>query len=227
MLFRSGRLPQAPGECAVVLTRSFFEDNGWVGRTLTVEEDQEGLPREFTVVGTVKSSLYLSLEQEHSTAGTGTLGLMAYTVPETFDQDYYTAAYLTVAGAEDLNAFYSEYENLTAQAEEALEPLGGERSRLRYEELVDEANAQLADGWQEYEDAKAEASQELAAALAELEDGEREIQENEQKLADAKQELEDGRGELADGRAKLETETASARQQIAQGRSQKIGRAHV
>ena len=219
-VLQEGRLPQAPGECAVVLTRSFFEDNGWVGRTLTVEEDQEGLPREFTVVGTVKSSLYLSLEQEHSTAGTGALGLMAYTVPETFDQDYYTAAYLTVAGAEDLNAFYSEYENLTAQAEEALEPLGGERSRLRYEELVDEANAQLADGWREYEDAKAEASQELAAALAELEDGEREIQENEQKLADAKQELEDGRGELADGRAKLETETASARQQIAQGRGQ-------
>jgi len=219
-VLQEGRLPQAPGECAVVLTRSFFEDNGWVGRTLTVEEDQEGLPREFTVVGTVKSSLYLSLEQEHSTAGTGALGLMAYTVPETFDQDYYTAAYLTVAGAEDLNAFYSEYENLTAQAEEALEPLGGERSRLRYEELVDEANAQLADGWREYEDAKAEASQELAGALAELEDGEREIQENEQKLADAKQELEDGRGELADGRAKLETETASARQQIAQGRGQ-------
>lgn len=219
-VLQEGRLPEAPGECAVVLTRTFFENSGWVGRTLTVEEDQEGLPREFTVVGTVKTSLYLSLEQEHSTAGTGTLGLMAYTVPETFDQDYYTAAYLSVAGAEGLNSFYEEYEELAAQAEDVLEPLGEERARLRYEELIDDANGELADGWDEYEEAKADAERELADALTELEDGEAEIAENEQKLADAKQELEDGRKELADGRAKLETETASARRQIADGRSQ-------
>ncbi|MEY8311059.1 FtsX-like permease family protein [Oscillospiraceae bacterium 42-9] len=222
-VLQEGHLPQAPGECAVVLTRSFFEDNGWVGRTLTVEEDQEGLPREFTVVGTVKSSLYLSLEQEHSTAGTGTLGLMAYTVPETFDQDYYTAAYLTVAGAEDLNAFYSEYENLTAQAEEALEPLGGERSRLRYEELVDEANAQLADAKQELEDGRGELADGRTKLETETASARQQIAQGRSQIQSYQAQLDSGRGEINSARQTLQkgyAELDAGDIQLAQAKAQ-------
>ncbi len=222
-VLQEGRLPEKPGECAIVLTRTFFEDGGWIGRELTVAAGQEDLPEmpeTFTVVGTVKTSLYLSLEQEHSTAGTGTLGLMAFVPPETFSQDYCTAAYMTLSGARDLNAFNQEYDSLVEEAESVLEPLGEERARIRYEEIVGDANSQLEDARKEYEDAKAGAEKELAEALEKLQDGEREIEENQDKLADAKKELEDGRRELTDGRAQLQSETASARQEIADGRAQ-------
>ena len=86
-----GRMPEKAGECAVIVSRSFKKED-WVGQTLAPnpEEDHENLPKELTVVGTVRSALYISLENEHSTAGAGSLELKLYTPPETFDQDYYT-----------------------------------------------------------------------------------------------------------------------------------------
>ncbi|RKJ41447.1 FtsX-like permease family protein [Acutalibacter sp. 1XD8-33] len=224
-VLQEGRLPEAPGECAVILSKSFTGETDWIGQTLTVdpEEKIDALPKTFTVVGTVQSSLYLSLEQERSTAGTGTLGLKLCTVPESFDQNYYTTAYLTLSGGADLNAFYQEYEDLTGSAAELLEVLGEDRAGVRYREIVDEANEELADARKEYEDAKAQAEEELADAKKKLLDGEAEIAENEDKLADAKQELEDGREELEEGRAEYRTETASAQKQIDDGWAQVNG----
>ena len=97
----SGRLPERAGECAVILTKTLMEDKDWLGETLTVQPGQDVedmVPQSFTVVGTVKSSSYLSMEQEHTTAGSGTVGLFAFTVPESFDLDTYTGAYLTAEG---------------------------------------------------------------------------------------------------------------------------------
>ena len=216
-----GRMPEKAGECAVIVSRSFRKED-WVGQTLAPnpEEDHENLPKELTVVGTVRSALYISLENEHSTAGAGSLELKLSTPPETFDQDYYTTAYLTLTGGKELNAFYKAYQDLADQLSARLEPFGEDRAAIRWQEIVDEANAELADGRREYEEAKAEAEQELADARQKLEDGQREVSENEQKLANAKKELEEGRKELDDGRAALEQETAKARQKIADGRSQ-------
>ena len=218
-----GRMPEEPGECVVVLSRTFFGDGGWIGQTFTPEEENEHLPKVFTVVGTVRSSLYISLEDEHSTAGTGSLDLKLYTLPETFEQDYYTAAYLTLTGAKEMNSFSKAYQDLAEDTLERLEPFGEERSDIRYQDIIDEATSELNDAKQEYNEAKADAEKELSDARKELEDGEKEIAENEQKLADARQELEDGQKELEDGRATLERETASARRKIADGRSQIAG----
>ena len=215
-----GRMPEKPGECVVVLSRTFLGDGGWIGQSFTPEEADEHLPEAFTVVGTVRSSLYISLEDERSTAGTGSLDLKLYTLPESFDQDYYTAAYLTLSGAKEMNSFSAAYQDRIDEAAERLETLGEERSGIRYQDIVAEATGELDDAKREYSEAKADAEKELADAKGELEDGEKEIAENEQKLADARQELEDGQKELDDGRAALERETASARQQIADGRAQ-------
>ncbi len=218
-----GRLPQKAGECAVVLTKSFFKGSNWVGQTLTLEEENEALPRQFTVVGTVKTPLYMSLEQEYTTAGSGSLGLMAYTVAENFDQDYYTTAYLTLEGSQELNAFDGAYEQLVADAAEKLEALGEQRAGIRYQDIMDEANAQLADARKEYEDGKKEAEEELEKALKELQDGEKKLADSEQKLADAEQELADGRKGLEEGRTKYQAETADAKQRIRDGRDQISG----
>lgn len=218
-----GRMPEKPGECVVVLSRTFFKGNDWIGQTFTPEEENEHLPKTLTVVGTVRSSLYISLEEERSTAGTGSLDLKLCTLPETFEQDYYTAAYLSLSGAKELNSFSKAYQDLAGSTAELLEPFGEERSQIRYQEIMDEANSELSDAKQEYSEAKADVEKELADAKQELEDGEKEIAENEQKLADAQQELDKGQANLEDGRATLARETARARQQIADGRAQIAG----
>lgn len=220
-----GRLPEKSGECAVILTKTFAADSDWVGQTLTVdpEEEADSIPREFTVVGTVRSALYISLENERTTAGKGSIDLKLYTVPESFDQDYYTAAYLTVDGGRELNSFGQAYEALTGDMSAKLEVLGEERAKIRYNEIVDDANAELSDAQQEYDDAKADAEKELGDALKELQDAEKEIDENRQKLQDAKQELEDGRKALDDGWAEYRTEVADAQKQIDDGRAQISG----
>ena len=89
-VLQEGILPSQPGECAVILTKTFIGENSWTGQVLTLdpEEEAEALPESFTVTGTAKSSLYISLENERTTAGTGSIDLKLFTVPECFDQNY-------------------------------------------------------------------------------------------------------------------------------------------
>ncbi len=226
LILQTGRMPEKAGECVVIETKTLGGKQNWIGQTLTPEKDEkteesdeenQGLTSPLTVVGTAKSPLYLSMEQEHTTVGTGTLGLIVYTLPETVSREVYTGFYLTLSGAKELGSFDSEYEEKTDTVKEALETLGEERAELRYREIVDEAEEKLSDARHEYEEKKAEVEQELADAEKELADGERELEENAQKLTDAKAELDRGQQELNDQRAAYRTQTASAQAQLDEG----------
>lgn len=223
-ILQSGRMPEKAGECVVVEMKSLLDGRDWIGQILTLDQDEEqeddGIPDSLTVVGTVKSSAYLSMEQEHTTVGTGTVNLIAYTVDETFDLDYYTGFYLTVKGAKELNSFGQQYEDAVSPVTEALEALGEKRAQVRYEEIVNDANAQLDDAKKEYEDKKAETEEKLAEAEQELNDGEQELADSEQELADAKAEIEKGQSELDSNRASYQSEINSAQAQIDSGYSQ-------
>ena len=181
-----GRMPQEPGECVIVKTKSLVEGQEWVGATLTVEEDEEDdeeedsspLPQTLTVVGTVRSAAYVSMEPEYTTAGSGTLEVMLYTLPETFDMDYYTALYLSVEGARELNSSSDQYWDKVEAVQSALEDMAPERAQLRYETLVGDAQQELDDARAEYEEARADTEEELADAKAQLEDAQKEIDEN-------------------------------------------------
>lgn len=226
----SGRLPQAAGECAVVQTKSIVHEKDWIGQTLTLdreeeegeepEEEENSFPETLTVVGTVKSSAYLSMEQEHTTVGSGTINLIACTVDESFSLDYYTGFYLTLQGAKELDCFGTEYTAKADDAAKALEALGEERSQVRYEEIIGEANEALDDAKREYEEKAAEAEEKLADAQKELEDAAQEIADNEQKLADAKDEISRGWEELAANKADYTSQIDSAQSQIDSGYTQ-------
>ncbi|MGI6256298.1 MAG: FtsX-like permease family protein [Acutalibacter sp.] len=218
-----GRMPEKAGECVVVLTKSFTGGENWIGETLRQDPESEaveGLENSFTVVGTVKSAAYLSMETESTTAGSGSLDLMAYTVPESFDFDYYTAFYLSVANTRELDSFSQAYDDTVVAVTDALDPLGEERSQIRYEDLVGDAQAQLDDARSEYETERADAEQELADAKQELEDGEQELADNQQKLVDAKAEIDDGWAQLNQQRDSFNSQIASAQQEINDGYAQ-------
>ena len=197
-----GRMPSAPGEIAVGLTKDFSGTIPAIGDVLTVNQTEndedvtDALPQTFTVVGTVRSAAYFSVETEYTNAGTGTIDLFVYAPESSFDMDYYTTFYLSVEGARELNSFSAAYENKVGAVMDGLEAIKDERVQARYDEIIDDAEAELDDAWAEYNDKKAEAEQELADAEQELKDGWAELADAEQELADAKVEIDNGQAEL-------------------------------
>jgi len=205
-----GRLPQAPDEC--VVEPALLASVGLsIGDPLVLDMADtsyaDSLHYEtYTIVGTVNTSLYLSLDRGTSTIGTGRLSAVAFLPRAAFDLDYYTEAYLLADGTAELMCYGDAYQEKIDALIDSMKPLGDQRSALRYDEVITEAADALADAEREYADAEAEARQKLADAQAELDD--------------ARRQLDDGWEEYYDGQATLRRETADAQQQIADAERQ-------
>ena len=198
-----GRLPETDGECAVEekLLVDLGVEIGESIELLTSGDYEDSLvSRTFTIVGTVISPYYISVERGSSTLGTGQVSAYLFLPEESFDMEEYTAAYVTVEGARDEVAFSEEYDALVDDEVDALEDFGRERAALRHDTLVGDATETLNDAQAELDEAKAEAEAELSDAWAEL--------------SDARAELDDGWAEVNDAKETLAQETADAQQKI-------------
>ena len=216
VLLREGRMPERADECVVEENMLSLMSIS-IGDTITLtpgDDLSDALAQDtYTVVGTVRSPVYLAVERGTSTLGSGTVKAYLYLPREAFTLDYYTAAYVRVSGAAEMTAFYDDYDDYIDDVIDSLEDFGDARAILRHDELVDEATEKLDDAQKELDDAKAEADEELGDARRELadarkelddgwkeyDDGKRELADSRVKLDDAKAELEDGEQEYADG----------------------------
>lgn len=229
-----GRLPEASGECFVdveFLDASEYEIGDTITFYLTEEDDELPLKRDtFTIVGAGSSPLYISFSRGNTTLGTGELSGACYILPEDFDYEVYTQAYIEADGARDLTAYTDAYDTLIKKVMDRVEEIEGARCEIRYQEVMEEAEEALADAKQELEDGRKEGESELAEAESEIADGEKKLADGKKDLEDAKQELadgekeiEDGERELADNKAALadkEQELADAKAQLADGWAQ-------
>lgn len=244
-----GRLPRKAGECLV--EPLFLEKSGLsIGDTIRLDtgtgDFEDALARrEFTIVGTADSPLYISVERGSSSLGTGAVSAFVLLPQAAFSLDYYTDAYLRAEGAEELLCYSEDYTELVNSLSDALEPLAEERSALRGESIREEAEQALADARRELSDGEAEVSQELSEGEAELTDArrelddgwaeyydglntfeqetadvQREIDDGEAELADALTELQNGEAEYADGLADYEEGKAEAEQELADARKE-------
>ena len=200
-----GRMPENAGECLVEeqMLKTLGQD---LGSTISIDtgtgDYEDALDRStFTVVGTCQSPLYLSVQRGTSTLGTGAVSCFVLLPEDAFVMDSYTEAYLTLEGAQELNAYSDEYETLTEDWLDANEAFGDQRAAHRAEEIRADAEAEYQDAQQEYDDAEAEVQQELADA--------------EQELADARKELDDGWADYYDGQKELEDKVAEGEQELA------------
>ncbi len=209
VLLREGRMPERADECVVEENMLSLMSIS-IGDTITLtpgDDLSDALAQDtYTVVGTVRSPVYLAVERGTSTLGSGTVKAYLYLPREAFTLDYYTAAYVRVSGAAEMTAFYDEYDDYIDDVIDSLEDFGERRASLRHDELVDEATEKLDDAQKELDDAKAEADKELgdarkelADARKELDDGWKEYYDGEEKYADGEKELADAYIELTDG----------------------------
>ena len=207
VLLREGRMPERADECVVEENMLSLMSIS-IGDTITLtpgDDLSDALADEqYTVVGTVRSPVYLAVERGTSTLGSGTVKAYLYLPREAFTLDYYTAAYVRVSGAAEMTAFYDEYDDYIDDVIDSLEDFSERRASLRHDELVDEATEKLDDAQKELDDAKADADKELGDARRELADARKELDDGWKEYDDGKQELADSRVKLDDAKAELE-----------------------
>lgn len=207
VLLREGRMPERADECVVEENMLSLMSIS-VGDTITLtpgDDLSDALAQDtYTVVGTVRSPVYLAVERGTSTLGGGTVKAYLYLPREAFTLDYYTAAYVRVSDAAEMTAFYDEYDDYIDDVIDSLEDFSEQRAILRHDELVDEATEKLDDAQKELDDAKADADKELGDARKELADARRKLDDGWKEYDDGKQELADSRVKLDDAKAELE-----------------------
>ncbi len=216
-----GRLPQGTGEC-VVDSKLYGEEA--IGQTLrlTQENDEDTLDcfveKEFTIVGTVKSSLYIQHERGNTSLGTGKISGYMYVCPEAFDSEVFTEIYVKLN--QDFDLYSDEYDAYIEEKEALWEEYAKMAAANRYQRVLNEANEELADAKKEFEEEKADAEAELADAKAELEDAGIKIEDAKKEIAEAKKDIEDAYLEIAENEQKLkdaEVDLKEGEQELADG----------
>lgn len=224
-----GRMPERAGECLADADRFSEEDLGATLRVTKTAPADAFTVEELTVVGLCESPLYLGVDRGTTSLGGGSLNGFVLLPAESFAPDYFTEIYLTLtdtAGTELYSDAYGDAANaMSAPLQELLEA----RAQLRYDSIVDEARAQLADAQAEYDKGeatyrseRAAAEEELAEAKQALENGAAQLSASRTQLAEAektieqsKAELEAGQKQYDDGLAAFTTAKADTEAQLA------------
>ena len=243
----AGRMP---GKADEVLADhlAFTEDD--IGRTLTVQEQEEGesplLYQEYTITGLCSSPLYLSVERGTTSLGSGKLTGFLCFLPEGMNTEVFTDLYVVMKDSAEI--FSEEYdrqrENERPVLEEALDRQAEERFRdilTEAEEEYSEAEKEYLEGKRTYQEERQKAEAELEDARTKLEDTKRELEEAKEeldrtavRLADAEEEIRKGENQYYDGCAALqiardefetkknetETDLAERKQMLEEGRAQ-------
>ena len=169
-----GRWPTATNECLVDSSRLSTPDEFIIGNKVRIEADKSDFASklnttEYTIVGVIRSPLYISYERGYTSVGTGKLGAFIYVPQECFVLDYYTAAYVKVAGSENYKAYTKAYNEYIEPVRLAIEQLAPLQISARSQKLYTRYSKEVADGRKEYSKQKAEAETKLAAAKEEVE----------------------------------------------------------
>ncbi len=203
----SGTFPQKAGEC--FLDESYaadfkYEPGDVLEITVSDEENSTLIRREFTIAGIGYSPTYIAFTRGSTTLGTGSIAGFVYVLPEEFDTDIYSVAYVAVEGAKEELAYTEAYDERVEEVLGRIEEGADVRCDLRYEEVRREAEDEIADAEAEAESELSEAESELLEAESELADGKEELARARLDLSEAESEYEAGEAELEENSALLE-----------------------
>lgn len=197
-----GRLPTNDSECAA--DRRFYQ----IGDTVPISDDAALKNKEFTVVGTVESVLYLSEDYGNTTVGDGKLHSFIFINKDNFTLDAYTEIYVLSNEAAEEAAYSKQYEQAARRVYDQLVALKPERENARYEAIYSKAADEIKKSEEKLVEEKEKGEKELA-------DAKKELDSNKQKLADGKKELEASEAKLNESVTKQNKEFHTAKQRIA------------
>lgn len=204
-----GRLPEAADEClidAAILDWTDYE----IGDTISMYADGEEETRdtlavtEFTIVGIGSSSYYFSFDRGTSSVGSGSVEGFVVVPEDAFSLEVYTEIYATVDGALELTSYTDEYDDTVSAVAAKIEEIAGVRCEIRYNTVLEEAEAEIADAKRELADGE----EELAAGLEELESAREQIGDAGEELDRAQRELTDGWAEFWESESLIDANQA-------------------
>lgn len=143
----AGRLPEKSGEC-VIEKKGFFDVKLNIGSQINLmsgkEEKLDTLKTDaFTVVGIIKSPLYVSKERGTSNIGTGKIASYIMINESDFDIPVYNTVFLTVKSADVLKAYSDHYDNQIKSLKSELDKLSITRTQTRFEEIKADGKEEL------------------------------------------------------------------------------------
>ncbi|MBR2327939.1 MAG: ABC transporter permease [Clostridia bacterium] len=160
----AGRMPENKGEC-VIQAHGMVEGSDWIGKTVTVTGEESTFGEEtvtFTVVGTVTSARYFSIENETTNVGSGNVGLFVYTTEDAFSLEVKTDIFLTLELSKKAVATSERYFDEVEEFADKIPAVSEVRIDARYEEYREELEKAIADGKAELADKRAEAEKTFA-----------------------------------------------------------------
>lgn len=189
-----GRLPEKPGECLGEKGK-ILDSSMEIGETITLSSGTDAplsdslKYNEYTVVGIVETPYYISFERGTTSIGSGNIDYFIMVPEEDFNLPHYTEMYVTVQNAKSLGAYTDEYDALIKKATEKIEPVGEERRKERYDEVIDEARRDLQEQKDKLQEAKDAQKKEIEKAQNELHSAEQSIKDGEKELDYKRQQL--------------------------------------
>lgn len=202
----AGRMPTADNEC-VADSRTYK-----IGDTVHIESDVSDKlkNKQFRVVGTAESPLYLSKDYGTTTVGDGKLSSFLFIGKTNFTLDAYTQIAVTCDGADGVGAFSEQYSDITAQVNNELLKMKSGRETARYQEIYQKAFNEISTNEKKLKDEKAKAEKELSDAKAKLDD-------SSLKLSSAKKQLAKNEADLQKKTRDQNAEFQTAKEKIADG----------
>ena len=154
-----GHLPESKNEC-VVESSFLTENNKKIGDTIelniedSTNDEGESIPylqeTTLTIVGTIQSPIYISLDRGTSNLGAGKVDYYLYISKENVNANsIYTNIYIKVKDADKYTTSSDEYENYIDEVVSNIENIKSERENARHDTLINIANEKITDAEEE------------------------------------------------------------------------------
>lgn len=169
-----GNWPTAQNQCLVDASMLSTPEQFKIGNTLTIHGDGTDISAslsntEYTIVGIIRSPLFISYERGSSTVGTGKLGAFCYVPSDNFLTDYYSAMNIKLQGSDKLDPYSKDYKELVKRYTDYLSQISAEVLSKRTAALKAEYTAKVADAETEYATTKADVERQLETGKAQVE----------------------------------------------------------
>ena len=180
-----GNMPENIDEC--VVEKDFLEGTGKnIGDSIEIEPEEientgatDGEETEYLknktlkIVGVVESPLYISRERGSTKLGTGVIDYYIYVNRENVNSEVYTEIYITLENRDKYQTGSSRYEDYVEETKNKIEEIKTERENARYQQLIDEANAEITKAEEEFNTEKQNGELQIQDAENKINEGKR------------------------------------------------------
>lgn len=229
-LLTEGRLPRNSGE--IVVENASYANPIEIGSKITLEKTvmsqtsgkEEEIPlkcSEFTVVGRVKSPLYISFQKGKTTVGNGTISYYMMILPQDFSSERYSELYLvsdyTKGGGDPYSEEYAQEIDLL---KERLEKVCDSRLDVFNTNEIEPKRQELRDAAAELDKAIKKTNDELADAKKKISESQKQFEQlvlpsgNKTAIAQAKAQIDIALEQYNDNAEKAEAKFAEEKQKL-------------